>query len=154
MPGEQFIRDGRSPIPAKYTTSLVMRANKAGNTRPEIALRQALWASGIRGYRLHVKALPGSPDLVFTSKRVAIFIHGCYWHRCPNCKPHFPKQHGEFWAKKFAANKERDERKREELVGMGWRVMTIWECQVKKELIEQIVLILNVVRYGEATDSH
>ena len=100
------------------------------------------------GYRLCWKKAPGSPDIAFPSRRLAIFVHGCYWHRCPYCQPDVPKQHSLFWAQKFAANQERDLRKNKQLGDQGWRVVTIWECQVKQGLTQQIELIINVLRYG------
>jgi DNA mismatch endonuclease (patch repair protein) len=150
---QNYIRDRRSPIPEKASTSHIMSAVKATDTKPELLVRKALWNSGVRGYRLHWKNAPGSPDIAFPSKKVAIFVHGCYWHRCPNCKPHFPKQHSEFWANKFQSNQERDQRQNKELDNQGWKVITLWECQLKKGLTEHIKLIINLVGYGEKTYS-
>lgn len=80
-----YLRDKRSPRPKSETVSRVMSANRAKDTRPEIVLRRMLWQAGARGYRLHHKRLPGRPDIAFVSKRVAIFVNGCYWHHCPKC---------------------------------------------------------------------
>lgn len=143
-----YIRDGRNPVPLKEATSRVMSAIRGRDTKPEMMLRKALWDSGVRGYRLCWKKAPGSPDIAFPSRRLAIFVHGCYWHRCPYCQPDVPKQHSLFWAQKFAANQERDLRKNKQLGDQGWRVVTIWECQVKQGLTQQIELIINVLRYG------
>jgi DNA mismatch endonuclease (patch repair protein) len=85
------------------------------DTKPETILRSALWTKGIRGYRLHWKRIPGSPDIAYMSKKVAVFVNGCYWHRCPHCKPHFPRTNASFWNNKFIANIERDKRKNDEL---------------------------------------
>jgi DNA mismatch endonuclease, patch repair protein len=133
----QYIRDGRAPIPAKEAISKVMSHNKAKNTRPELALRTALWRRGIRGYRLHWKNVPGRPDIAYTKKKVAVFVNGCYWHRCPYCKPHVPQTNTGFWNNKFAANVERDQRKNDQLKELNWTVITIWECQLKRDWDEQ-----------------
>jgi DNA mismatch endonuclease (patch repair protein) len=138
LEAKEFIRDRRSPTPSNVMTSRVMSHNKAKNTGPEIILRSALWTNGFRGYRLHWKKTPGSPDIVYTIKKVAIFVNGCFWHRCPYCKPHSPQTNTSFWNNKFVANAERDKRKTDQLIQLGWRVITIWECQVKKDLDEQL----------------
>ena len=126
-----YIRDGRAPIPEKESTSRVMSANKAKNTSPEIFFRKALWSNGIKGYRLHWKKAPGRPDIAFPSKKIAIFVNGCYWHRCPHCKPHMPKSNVDFWEEKFRKNKNRDIKKEKDLKKEGWKVFTVWECEIK-----------------------
>ena len=130
----QYLRDGRAPVPDKEQTSRTMSAIRSKNTKPELVLRKALWAAGIRGYRLHWKKAPGTPDIAFPGRKLAIFVNGCYWHRCPHCKPSMPKTHTAFWEAKFARNTERDARKIAALKATGWHVLTIWECQIKKEL--------------------
>ncbi|HYE23450.1 MAG TPA: very short patch repair endonuclease [Candidatus Paceibacterota bacterium] len=127
-----YIRDGRSPIPKEGKTSNVMSANKGSNTKPEIALRKALFSLGARGYRLHLKTEHGRPDLVFKGKKVAVFVHGCYWHRCTHCKLPIPKSNQGFWKEKFKRNKERDSRKESGLRKDGWKVVVVWECEIKK----------------------
>ena len=128
-----YIRDGRAPLPEKESTSKVMSANKAKNTRPEIALRRRLWKEGIRGYRLNWKKAPGRPDIAFPSRKVAVFVNGCYWHRCPYCHPSFPQTHKDFWEQKFSNNIRRDKQKIAQLEQMGWKVLTIWECELKRD---------------------
>ena len=81
-----------------------MSANRAKDTKPELLLRQALWQSGHRGYRLHHKKIPGRPDITFVGKKVAIFVHGCFWHRCPKCAYTLPKNNTAFWQAKFDRN--------------------------------------------------
>lgn len=108
------------------------------NTKPELRFRKALWHAGMKGYRLHYKKAPGKPDIAFPGRKLAIFVHGCYWHRCPHCQPSMPKSHSEFWKEKFRKNVERDERKRKALEDEGWRVLTIWECQIKERLEEMV----------------
>ena len=99
-----YLRDGRAPIPVDEKTSKVMRANKGKNTKPELYLRKALWHHGVKGYRLHWKKVPGRPDLAFPGKKIAIFINGCFWHRCPTCNPSTPKSNTKFWTEKFKKN--------------------------------------------------
>jgi DNA mismatch endonuclease (patch repair protein) len=136
-----YIRDGRAPVPVKGSTSRVMSANKAKGTSPELILRKALYNAGIRGYRLNVKDIPGKPDIVFLGRKIAIFINGCFWHRCELCKPNFPKSNVAFWQNKFEKNKERDERKTQQLLTQGWTVIVIWECQIKTDLIGIVEMV-------------
>ena len=135
---KEYIRDGRAPIPENEQTSRTMSTIKAKNTKPEVALRKALWHNGIKGYRLHWKKVPGKPDIAFPGKKIAIFVNGCFWHRCPLCNPSFPKSNIEFWQNKFDKNIERDKKKRDELESLGWCVLTIWECEIKKNLVRQV----------------
>ncbi len=130
----EYIRDGRAPIPEKEITSKIMSRIKAKNTKSEILLRKELWKNGIKGYRLHWKKVPGRPDIAFPGKKIAIFVNGCYWHRCPICKPSFPKTHQEFWKDKFNKNKERDKRKINDLQKIGWKVIVVWECKIKNSI--------------------
>lgn len=111
--------------------SEVMRAVKSGDTKPELALRKALHALGYR-YRLHVKDLPGKPDLVLPKYRTVIFVHGCFWHG-HSCKrgARVPKSNIDYWVEKIARNKARDRKNAAALRKLGWRVITLWECQLK-----------------------
>jgi DNA mismatch endonuclease (patch repair protein) len=136
--GTYYIRDGRAPIPKSESTSRVMSANRAKNTKPEIALRKALCERGLRGYRLHLKTIPGRPDIAFTAKRVAVFVNGCFWHRCPLCKPRPPKSNVDFWKNKFDRNIERDKRKEQELRAAGWEVLVTWECEIREKLLQVV----------------
>ena len=95
--GFGYLRDGRAPIPRDPRVSEVMRANRARNTSPELALRRALTSAGIRGYRLHRPDLVGRPDLAFGRQRVAVFVNGCFWHGCPTCNLPAPRTHSDFW---------------------------------------------------------
>jgi DNA mismatch endonuclease (patch repair protein) len=134
---ERYIRDKRSPAPRSSQASFVMSKNKARNTGPELKLRKTLWANGLRGYRIHLKTCPGRPDIAYTKKKLAIFVNGCFWHRCPYCYPHEPQHNSEFWKKKFERNVERDKRKVQELKDAGWSSLTIWECQINNYPEEQ-----------------
>jgi DNA mismatch endonuclease, patch repair protein len=129
-----YVRDKRSPTPKSEAVSRVMSRNRAKDTGPEVALRKALWKAGLRGYRLHYKRIPGRPDISFVSKKLAIFVHGCFWHRCPTCSYSLPKNNTEFWRAKFARNTERDARKVTDLENLGWQVITVGECELKADL--------------------
>lgn len=114
------------------------------DTTPEMRVRRAAHALGFR-YRLHRKDLPGKPDLCFPRKKIAIFVHGCFWHRHEGCrKASVPKSKLDFWLQKFATNIERDERVSDALATMGWTVHVIWECQTKVDvqLRERLLEIL------------
>lgn len=109
-----------------------MAAIRGKNTKPELAVRRFLHARGLR-YRLHAKGLPGSPDLIFPTKSVVVFVHGCFWHGCPHCSvgARQVKSNAPYWAAKVGRNKARDARVQDILEGMGWKVLTVWECQTK-----------------------
>ena len=112
-------------------THHVMQANPSANTKPELLVRAALRAAGHPGYRLHWKAAPGRPDVCYPGLRVAIFVHGCFWHACPHCTPRRPTTRQDFWDAKFARNQARDARQLGELVAAGWVVLVVWECRLK-----------------------
>lgn len=131
----EYLRDGRNPIPESKVTSKVMSANKGKDTKPELAMRRALREMGVPGYRLHWKKAPGRPDIAYPGRKVAIFIHGCFWHRCPYCNLPMPKSHTEFWVKKFKKNKERDRKKIKALESDGWKVIVVWECEIKEDVL-------------------
>lgn len=108
-----------------------MRAVRQQGTAPEMVVRRALHGLGYR-FRANAKGLPGSPDLAFTARRKAIFIHGCFWHRHCGCRlASMPKTRVAFWEEKFARNRERDRRKVAELEDDCWEVLTVWQCEVK-----------------------
>jgi len=130
--GGSYVRDGRAPLPLKESTSRVMSANKGKATRPELALRRVLRKNGIDGFRTNWEEAPGRPDIAFPSRRVAIFLNGCFWHRCPYCNPDLPRTHKAFWKRKFLQNTRRDKAKRRALKQAGWQVLTVWECQLRK----------------------
>lgn len=112
------------------------------DTTPELRVRRAAHSVGLR-FRLHRKDLPGSPDMVFPRHKVAMFVHGCFWHRHPGCtKASNPKTRAEFWQDKFRSNVTRDERVAAELEKLGWRVVTIWECETKSADLKRRILDL------------
>lgn len=108
-----------------------MSAIKGKNTKPEIAVRQALHAMGFR-FRLHKKDLPGKPDIVLPKYKTVIFVNGCFWHRHKNCKyATTPATNQAFWQAKFRENVERDKQNYELLEKSGWNVIIIWDCELK-----------------------
>jgi DNA mismatch endonuclease, patch repair protein len=107
-----------------------MRAVKSRNTGPERALRNMLWPIA-RGYRLHANDLPGSPDVVYRQRRLAIFMHGCFWHGHDCARgSRTPKTNAAYWREKIARNRARDVNALEELRAMGWRSLVIFECEL------------------------
>lgn len=109
---------------------------RSKDTKPEILVRKYLFANGLR-YRLHDKNLPGKPDIVFPGRKIAIFIHGCFWHGHEGCK-YFkePETRKEWWLAKIAQNKMNDEKNRARLIAQGWRVISIFECKLKPGMRE------------------
>ncbi|MWV13737.1 DNA mismatch endonuclease Vsr [Pseudomonas sp. R-28-1W-6] len=108
-----------------------MKAVRREGTRPEILVRKILHGVGLR-FRITKKSLPGTPDIVLTKHKTAIFVHGCFWHRHPGCRyATTPKTRQEYWLPKFAANVERDARKTAVLEALGWRVLVVWECETR-----------------------
>lgn len=123
--------------------SQVMARVGSKDTKPELLIRQGLHARGFR-YRLHVKGLPGKPDLVFPRYKCVVQINGCFWHGhgCPRCR--MPSSNVEYWNRKVARNKERDSSNRQSLLDQGWRVLTVWECALigKRKLgTDQVVAL-------------
>ena len=111
--------------------SRMMAGIKGKDTKPELLIRKLLFAKGFR-YRLHVKDLPGKPDLVFPRYRAVVFIHGCFWHRHGRCPlTRWPKSKLEFWKPKLEANKKRDRKNLSKLHSMHWEVLVIWECEIR-----------------------
>ncbi|RUV57361.1 DNA mismatch endonuclease Vsr [Mesorhizobium sp. M1A.F.Ca.IN.022.02.1.1] len=109
------------------TRSRMMAGIKGKNTKPEIAVRKALHAQGLR-YRVHAKEVPGRPDLVLPKYRAAIFVHGCFWHGHDCELFRLPSTRTEFWAQKIESNRQRDAKVGAMLASAGWRELTIWEC--------------------------
>lgn len=113
------------------TRSRMMAGIRGKNTKPEIAVRRALFAAGFR-FRLHRRDLPGAPDVVLPGSRVAVFIHGCFWHQHMACRyAKLPSTSPEFWKAKLEGNSVRDRRDAEALLATGWRVLTVWECATR-----------------------
>ena len=127
-----------NPPPSSMNARSSMRGNRARDTGPERQLRHALFESGLVGYRLHPPRLVGRPDIAFPRWKLAVFVNGCFWHRCPICRPQLPKSHKAFWKQKFRLNRERDARKIRELEHLGWDSLVVWECQLKSDLAGQV----------------
>lgn len=134
----------------------LMRAVRTTDTSPEMAVRKLVHAMGGR-YVLHDKRLPGSPDLVFPRRRVAMFVHGCFWHRHEGCRlASTPKSNVEFWLEKFERNVRRDERNQAELEAQGWHVVVIWQCEttrtdtLRTRLVSELSLSVDLLARGGA----
>lgn len=126
------------PEPSAQRRALMARVRQR-NTTPELKVRRFLHAEGVR-FRLHDRSLPGSPDIVLPSRRVALFVHGCFWHR-HGCKATTtPKTRTDFWTEKFTANQARDRRNEALLRQEGWSPLTVWECDVKADRFKEPLL--------------
>lgn len=111
--------------------SLIMRAIKAHNTKPELAVRSILHRMGYR-FRLHRHNLPGRPDIILPKHQKIVFVHGCFWHRHRNCKlSHKPKSNQSYWNPKLERNIKRDVKNRRALARLGWKTLVLWECQTR-----------------------
>lgn len=122
-------------VHSKETRSYNMSRIKGKNTKPEELVRKYLFSQGFR-YRKNDKRLPGTPDIVLPKYKTVIFVNGCFWHGHEGCKYFvWPQNNADFWKTKINANIQRDQRKKEELERLGWRVLVIWECQLKKEVL-------------------
>ncbi|MGZ8910679.1 MAG: very short patch repair endonuclease [Methylococcaceae bacterium] len=111
--------------------SWMMARIRSQNTAPEIKLRKLIFSMGFR-YRLHYKGLPGRPDIIFPGKKKVIFMHGCFWHGHPNCRASkLPQTRKDFWESKIHTNKERDKRNIMELEKLNWKVLVVWQCELK-----------------------
>lgn len=124
---------------SKEERSVRMSHIHSASTKPELRLRHALWNQGFR-YRINVKNLPGSPDIVFPKYRTIVFVHGCFWHGHKNCKTsHIPETNTDFWTAKVARNQERDQKVWRQLEAKGWSVIIVWECELKKNVMEETI---------------
>ena len=132
---------GPAPPSCSSSVSKSMRGNVGKDTKPEIELRKIIREMGHLGYRLHWKNVPGHPDISFPGRKLAIFLNGCFWHRCPKCKLKLPKSHTSFWEKKFRKNVERDKKNVKLLEKKGWITKIIWECEIKKDVLRVVASI-------------
>jgi len=108
------------------------------NTEPEMRLRRALWAAGLRGWRLHPDAVPGRPDLAWLGRRVAVFVDGAFWHGHPD---YYRGQSGKFWDEKIARNRARDARVDAELGACGWSVVRVWDFELERDLVDCVARV-------------
>ncbi|MEN9865534.1 MAG: hypothetical protein RL748_1124 [Pseudomonadota bacterium] len=124
----------------QQTRSRMMSNIKSKSTKPEMMVRAMLHGAGLR-YRLHRKDLPGCPDLVLPKYRVAVFVHGCFWHLHQGCSiVKIPASNSAFWLEKLGKNRERDQRQIAELLALGWRVLVVWECVTRIKHLRDALL--------------
>jgi len=125
----------------------VMARIRSANTAPEMAVRRALHSLGLR-YRLHVKALPGRPDIVMRKYKLVVEVRGCFWH-CHECvKGRAPKTHPEYWTPKLVRNVERDEENAVALSSMGWRLVVLWECEVERDIYGAVRRVTDAIEHA------
>jgi len=105
---------------------------RSRDTKPEVRLRKKLFSTGLR-YRIHYKKMPGTPDIAFPGKKVAVFCHGCFWHGHEGCYK-APKSNSEYWKDKLEKNRARDERNKTDIEARGWTYVRVWECEIRKDL--------------------
>ena len=122
---------------SKEVRSYNMSRIRSKDTKPEILVRSYLFSKGLR-FRKNDKRYPGSPDIVLPKYKTMVFVHGCFWHLHEGCKyARIPKSNVQYWEKKLYRNRERDEHNQKELEEMGWTVIIVWECELKKDKREQ-----------------
>lgn len=141
--------DSKAPL----TRSQMMARVRSADTKPELVLRKALHGIGYR-FRLHVRSLPGCPDIVMRKHRCAIFVNGCFWHGHADCKDfRIPKTRPEFWTAKIESNRERDTRAIEALLGDGWQVLVVWECATRSFQMDILIGIIAAWLQGHETSA-
>lgn len=124
-------------VHSKETRSYNMSRIRGKNTKPEILVRKFLFSKGFR-FRLHDKKLPGKPDIILPKYKIAIFVHGCFWHGHENCKYFvLPKTRTDWWSNKIQINKNNDDKNKIELSVLGWDVIQIWECELKSKVVNK-----------------
>jgi DNA mismatch endonuclease (patch repair protein) len=120
------------------TRSRMMSGIRGRNTKPELIVRRYLHRAGLR-YGLHVKSLPGRPDIVLARHRAVVFVHGCFWHRHPGCRfAYSPKSREDFWRAKLDGNVQRDALVVDALSRLGWRVFVVWECELGESHLSRL----------------
>ena len=127
---------GKPPRSSSVNVSKSMKSNKSSGTKPEQILSRLLRK------QIHKNNLPGNPDFTYPRKKVAVFLHGCFWHRCPKCNFDLPKTNRDFWARKFSRNVERDKLVKKELRAMGWKVIEVWEHELGEDPMKVSTSIL------------
>lgn len=136
--------------PASTLNALrTMKGTPRRDTAPERHLRAELRRKGVRGYRIDLPGIPGRPDVVFTKWRLAVFVHGCFWHRCPHCELKLPVRNQGFWKEKFEQTIARDERNLRLLEATGWTVLVFWECELQRSVdrcVREVVRLIRRIR--------
>ena len=139
---------------SKEKRSYIMSMIKGKNTKPQIIVRKYLFHCGFR-FRVNVKRLPGTPDIVLRKYKTAIFVNGCFWHKhdCPRFV--WPSSNQDYWRPKILRNIERDNQSRKELETLGWKVITVWECELKKNVLNETLgkLIAELKAIDFSTDN-
>ncbi len=139
---------------SKEVRSINMSHIRSTNSKPEEIVRKYLFAEGFR-YRKNVKKLPGCPDIVFPKYKTVIFVNGCFWHKhdCPRFV--WPSSNQDYWRPKILRNIERDNQSRKELETLGWKVITVWECELKKNVLNETLgkLIAELKAIDFSTDN-
>lgn len=146
---KDYIRDKRSPAPLNEAISKTMSSNKYAGTRPEILVGKILRDLGFSGYRKNWKKAPGKPDICFPKRRIAIFVHGCFWHHCPKCMHRWPKNNQKYWKMKITKNIKRDKDNLKELNCKGWKTLVLWGCELKKNEKESTGKISKLMQQAE-----
>jgi DNA mismatch endonuclease, patch repair protein len=123
---------------------------KTRETAPELELRRALWAAGVRGWRLHPRRVPGRPDLAWLGRRIAVFVDGAFWHGHPD---YYWGQSGKFWDEKIDRNRSRDEKVTRELLEIGWTVLRVWDFEVEQDASRCVEMIHEALKYGSDKES-
>jgi len=132
------------------TRRKVMQSVRSNDTTPELAVRSFLFRHGFR-FRLHVKSLPGHPDIVLPKYKTVIEVRGCFWHRHPGCRQATtPSTNAEFWQEKFKRNVERDRNTEKLLKELGWNLIVVWECELKND--ERLNLLINQIFHQGRND--
>ena len=121
--------------PAKIRSYNMSRI-RSKDTKPEEAVRKYLFAQGFR-YRKNVKTLPGSPDIVLPKYKTVIFVHGCFWHMHDCGRFHWPASNQDYWEPKIKRNVERDQENKESLETLGWKVLVVWECELRRKIFKE-----------------
>jgi DNA mismatch endonuclease (patch repair protein) len=134
----------RRPAASSYNALRTMQSNRRVSSL-ETRFRRALWGAGIRGYRLHNR-LPGRPDLAFGRVKLAVFVHGCFWHQCPKGHLPAPKANADFWEQKFRENRRRDRAAVDGLAAIGWRSLVLWECDLRQDTPGAVERVREAVR--------
>ena len=133
--------DNHTPESRSYNMSRI----RSKDTMPEIEVRKYLFANGYR-YRKNVNSLPGCPDIVLPKYRAIIFVQGCFWHMHDCGRFHWPSTNQDYWKRKIYRNVERDQENKEQLFSLGWKVLTVWECEIRKNIDETMKRIISEIK--------